>query len=232
MMRVADMRVIEVRVDVGENDIPKVKIGDTAIVEVDAYNKRKFKGIVTQIASTNRGVGGTTQVSSTDVTNYEVRIRLDPSSYQDLMENAKAKSFPFRPGMSASADIQTKTHGDVISVPINSVTTRDKNDTGKVAGNQKKMKKAEAQADDNGQSEVSGDIEDMEEVVFVLQADGTVKRIKVRTDIQDMTHIEVLSGVKEGDQVITGPYTVVSKMLRDGMKVKVVPKEELFEVKK
>jgi HlyD family secretion protein len=96
MMRVADMRVIEVRVDVGENDIPKVKIGDTAIVEVDAYNKRKFKGIVTQIASTNRGVGGTTQVSSTDVTNYEVRIRLDPSSYQDLMENAKAKSFPFR----------------------------------------------------------------------------------------------------------------------------------------
>jgi HlyD family secretion protein len=232
MMRVADMRVIEVRVDVGENDIPKVKIGDTAIVEVDAYNKRKFKGIVTQIASTNRGVGGTTQVSSTDVTNYEVRIRLDPSSYQDLMENAKAKSFPFRPGMSASADIQTKTHGDVITVPINSVTTRDKNDTGKVAGNQKKMKKAEAQADDNGQSEVSGDIEDMEEVVFVLQADGTVKRIKVRTDIQDMTHIEVLSGVKEGDQVITGPYTVVSKMLRDGMKVKVVPKEELFEVKK
>jgi HlyD family secretion protein len=232
MMRVADMRVIEVRVDVGENDIPKVKIGDTAIVEVDAYNKRKFKGIVTQIASTNRGVGGTTQVSSTDVTNYEVRIRLDPSSYQDLMENAKAKSFPFRPGMSASADIQTKTHGDVISVPINSVTTRDKNDTGKVAGNQKKMKKAEAQADDNGQSEVSGDIEDMEEVVFVLQADGTVKRIKVRTDIQDMTHIEVLSGVTEGDQVITGPYTVVSKMLRDGMKVKVVPKEELFEVKK
>jgi HlyD family secretion protein len=232
MMRVADMRVIEVRVDVGENDIPKVKIGDTAIVEVDAYNKRKFKGIVTQIASTNRGVGGTTQVSTTDVTNYEVRIRLDPSSYQDLMENAKAKSFPFRPGMSASADIQTKTHGNVISVPINSVTTRDKNDTGKVAGNEKKMKKAEASADDNGQSEVSGDIEDMEEVVFVLQADGTVKRIKVRTDIQDMTHIEVLSGVKEGDQVITGPYTVVSKMLRDGMKVKVVPKEELFEVKK
>jgi HlyD family secretion protein len=232
MMRVADMRVIEVRVDVGENDIPKVKIGDTAVVEVDAYNKRKFKGIVTQIASTNRGVGGTTQVSTTDVTNYEVRIRLDPSSYQDLMENAKAKSFPFRPGMSASADIQTKTHADVISVPINSVTTRDKNDTGKVAVNEKKAKKVEAAPANNGQDETKGDIEDLEEVVFVLQADGTVKRIKVRTDIQDMTHIEVLSGVKEGDQVVTGPYTVVSKMLRDGMKVKVVPKEELFEVKK
>jgi HlyD family secretion protein len=231
MMRVADMRVIEVRVDVGENDIPKVKIGDTAIVEVDAYNKRKFKGVVTQIASTNRGAGGTTQVSTTDVTNYEVRIRLDPASYQDLMDNAKAKSFPFRPGMSASADIQTKTHADVISVPINSVTTRDKNDTGKVAMNEKKAKKVEAPAN-NGQEEMSGDIEDLEEVVFVLQTDGSVKRVKVRTDIQDMTHIEVLSGVKEGDQVITGPYTIVSKMLRDGMKVKVVPKEELFEVKK
>jgi HlyD family secretion protein len=231
MMRVADMRVIEVRVDVGENDIPKVKIGDTAIVEVDAYNKRKFKGVVTQIASTNRGAGGTTQVSTTDVTNYEVRIRLDPASYQDLMDNAKAKSFPFRPGMSASADIQTKTHADVISVPINSVTTRDKNDTGKVAMNEKKAKKVETPAN-NGQEEMSGDIEDLEEVVFVLQTDGSVKRVKVRTDIQDMTHIEVLSGVKEGDQVITGPYTIVSKMLRDGMKVKVVPKEELFEVKK
>lgn len=231
MMRVADMRVIEVRVDVGENDIPKVKIGDSAIVEVDAYNKRKFRGVVTQIASTNRGAGGTTQVASTDVTNYEVRIRLDPASYQDLMEGVRAKSFPFRPGMSASADIQTKTHADVISVPINSVTTRDKNDTGKVASSEKKMKKAEA-APTDGQEEVKGDVEDLEEVVFVLQADGTVKRVKVRTDIQDMTHIEVLSGVKDGDQVVTGPYTVVSKMLRDGMKVKVVPKEELFEVKK
>ncbi len=231
MMRVADMRVIEVRVDVGENDIPKVKIGDTAVVEVDAYNKRKFKGIVTQIASTNRGVGGTTQVSTTDVTNYEVRIRLDPSSYQDLMENAKAKSFPFRPGMSASADIQTKTHADVLSVPINSVTTRDKNDTGKVSMNEKKVKK-EVTSNTNGQEEMKGDIEDLEEVVFVLQADGTVKKVKVRTDIQDMSHIEVLSGVKDGDQVVTGPYTVVSKMLKDGMKVKVVPKDELFEVKK
>jgi HlyD family secretion protein len=232
MMRVADMRMIEVRVDVGENDIPKVKIGDTAVIEVDAYSKRKFKGLVTQIASTNRGVGGSTQVSSTDVTNYEVRIRLDPSSYQDLFDPTKPKSFPFRPGMSASADIQTKTHADVLSVPINAVTTRDKNDTGKLAFDEKKIKKAEPTKNSNTQEEKKGDIDDMEEVVFVLQADGTVKRINVRTDIQDMSHIEVLSGVKDGDQVVTGPYTVVSKLLREGMKVKVVPKEELFEVKK
>jgi HlyD family secretion protein len=232
MMRVADMRSIEVRVDVGENDIPKVKIGDTAIVEVDAYNKRKFKGVVTQIASTNRGAGGTTQVSSTDVTNYEVRIRLDPASYKDLIDPERPKSFPFRPGMSASADIQTKTHSNVLSVPINAVTTRDKNDTGKVAMLEKKMPKTDASNTSSASEETQGDIDDLEEVVFVVQADNTVKRVNVRTDIQDMNHIEVLSGLKEGDQVVTGPYTIVSKMLREGMKVKVVPKEELFEVKK
>ncbi len=142
MMRIADLRVIEVRVDVGENDIPKVKIGDTAIVDVDAYNNRKFKGVVTQIASTNRGAGGTTTVSSTEVTNYEVRIRLDPSTYQDLMDPAKPKNFPFRPGMSASADIQTKTHAKALGVPINAVTTRDKSDTAKAG---KSGKPAEAQ---------------------------------------------------------------------------------------
>jgi len=230
MMRVADLRVIEVRVDVGENDIPKVKIGDSAIVEVDAYNKRKFKGVVTQIASTNRGIGGSTQVSTTDVTNYEVRIRLDASSYQDLIDPSKPKNFPFRPGMSASADIQTKTHVNVLAVPINAVTTRDKGDTGIVAV---KEKKEEMKSDEkNEQEEMNAVADEPEEVVFILQSDNTVKRVAVRTDIQDMSHIEVLSGLKEGDQVITGPYPVVSKLLRNGMKVKVVPKEELFEVKK
>lgn len=230
MMRIADMRVIEVRVDVGENDVPKVTIGDTALVEVDAYNKRKFKGVVTQIASTNRGVNGATTTSSTDVTNYEVRIRLDPATYADLID-PKGKSFPFRPGMSASADIQTNTHTNVLAVPINSVTTRDKNDTAKAGP---KTKATTAAAPSNGAEETSSssNIDDLDEVVFVLQADGTVKRVKVRTDIQDMNYIEVLSGVKKGDKVVTGPYTVVSKMLREGMKVKVVPKEELFEVKK
>jgi HlyD family secretion protein len=117
-------------------------------------------------------------------------------------------------------------------VPINAVTTRDKSDTGKVAFDEKKIKKEEPASNNNNQGEPKGDVDDMEEVIFVLQADGTVKRIKVRTDIQDMSHIEVLSGVKEGDEVVTGPYTVVSKLLREGMKVKVVPKEQLFEVKK
>ena len=239
MMRIADLRVIEVRVDVGENDIPKVKIGDSAVVEVDAYNNRKFKGVVTQIASTNRGAGGTTTVSSTDVTNYEVRIRLDPSSYLDLMNPERPKSFPFRPGMSASADIQTKTHAKALGIPINSVTTRDKTDTAKDKTNTAKSGKsgkpaeaAPAQKTASTSGEPVSNTDEIQEVVFILQKDGTVKQVSVRTDIQDMNYIEVLSGIKEGDEVITGPYTVVSKLLRDGMKVKVVPKEELFEVKK
>jgi HlyD family secretion protein len=232
MMRIADMRVIEVRVDVGENDIPKVTIGDTALVEVDAYNKRKFKGVVTQISSTSRGTGGAVSTSSSDVTNYEVRIRLIPASYADLIEPTKPKSFPFRPGMSANADIQTNTHANVISVPINAVTTRDRSDTAAVGKEVKKEKKAGPPEETAGPEVTFKDIDALDEVVFVLQKDGTVKRVKVKTAIQDINNIEVLDGIKEGDEVIVGPYSVVSKTLRTGMKVTVVKKEELFEVKK
>lgn len=218
MLRVADLNIIEVRVDVGENDIPKVHLGDSALVEVDAYNKRKFKGIVTKIASssTTASQGAT----GTEVTNYKVHIRLLQESYKDLIDPAKSKSFPFRPGMNASADIQTKTHANVLAAPINAVTTRNVNDasTNKNDGN-------EAPAN-------SGTDEELDEIVFVLQKDGTVKKVKVRTDIQDINYIEVLSGLKEGDEVITGPYNVVSKSLKEGDKVKVVPKEQLFSDKK
>lgn len=236
MMRIADMRVIEVRVDVGENDIPKVSIGDTALIEVDAYNKRKFTGTVTQISSSSRATGGAAAAavsSSTDVTNYEVRIRLIPSSYADLISDDKKQSFPFRPGMSANADIQTRTHTNVVAVPINAVTTRDKSDTLAVGKNdQQSDKSAKAEDVPVGGEEPIKDVDALEEVVFVLQKDGTVKRVKVKTDIQDINYIEVKEGLKLGDEVIVGPYTTVSKTLKSGMKVNVVKKEELFEVKK
>lgn len=232
MMRIADMRTIEVRVDVGENDIPKVSYGDTALVEVDAYSDRKFKGIVTQIASTNRGAGGTVATSANDVTNYEVRIRLLPESYADLIDPAKPRNFPFRPGMSASADIQTNTHANVLAVPINAVTTRDKSDT--LSAGEEKVSKKEKKSTEPvaGEPVKVGNVDDMEAVVFVLQSDGKVRRVRVKTDIQDISHIEVVDGLKEGDQVVTGPYAIVSKTLKNGMVVKVVPKEELFEQKK
>jgi HlyD family secretion protein len=232
MMRIADMRIIEVRVDVGENDIPKVSIGDTALVEVDAYNKRKFKGLVTQISSTSRGTGGVITTSANDATNYEVRIRLLQSSYQDLLDPKNSRSFPFRPGMSANADIQTNTHSSVIAVPINAVTTRDKSDTAAVGSKDLVKKKEDKPAEDGAEQSAVKNIDELDEVVFVLQKDGTVKRVKVKTDIQDINYIEILDGIKEGDEVIVGPYTVVSKTLRQGMKVKVVKKEELFEEKK
>ncbi|MFN6374021.1 MAG: efflux RND transporter periplasmic adaptor subunit [Chitinophagia bacterium] len=232
MLRIADMRVIEVRVDVGENDIPKVKIGDSAIVEVDAYNKRKFKGVVTQISSTSRGTGGAVVTTSNDVTNYEVRIRLNPASYADLLSSGNKKSFPFRPGMSANADIQTKTHANVLSVPINAVSTRDQSDTAAAGKEVKESKKSSMPETEAGATAPIKDLDRMDEVVFVLQKDGTVKRVKVRTDIQDMNDIEIIEGLKEGDEVVVGPYTVVSKTLRTGTKVTVVKKEELFEVKK
>ncbi|HVV05905.1 MAG TPA: efflux RND transporter periplasmic adaptor subunit, partial [Puia sp.] len=138
MMRVADMSKIEAIVDVGENDIPKVHVGDSAFIEVDAYNNRKFRGYVTQIASSSSAAGGSTStVSTNDVTNYKVHIRLSPDSYKDLIDPTRPKYFPFRPGMSASADIQTRTHMHVLSVPINAVSTREKNSDKSVQGDKK-----------------------------------------------------------------------------------------------
>lgn len=233
MMRIADMDKIEVRVEVGENDIPKVHLGDSALVEIDAYNDRKFKGIVTQIASSSKALSSATATAVTnDVTNYEVRIRLLKESYQDLIDPSRPKNFPFRPGMSASADIQTKRKMDVLAVPINAVTTREK-DSDK-AVNETRTSTAESGSNNNEQQENRRSIStELDEVVFVLQADKTtVKRVKVRTDIQDITYIEILSGLKEGDEVVTGPYSLVSKTLKNNDKVKVVKKEELFETKK
>ena len=232
MMRVADMSKIEIRVDVGENDIPKVHLGDSALIEVDAYNKRKFKGIVTQIASSNKGAASQLASSSsvsTDVTNYEVRIRLLTESYKDLIDPAKPKSFPFRPGMSASADIQTKRHENRLSVPINAVTTREKG-TDKVAAG--KEASASGPGDQNSNPDQKAASTDLDEVVFVLQPDKKVKKVVVKTDIQDINNIEITNGLKEGDMIITGPYGTISKILKDGTIVNVVDKDKIFETKK
>lgn len=229
MMTVADMSVLEVRVDVGENDIVKVSIGDSADVEVDAYNNRKFKGIVTQIASSIKS-SLTSAATSNDVTNYEVRIRLDHGSYQDLIDPAKPKKFPFRPGMNASADIKTRRKDNVLAVPITAVNARVKGSDQSIAD--KKQEASVGKEDGNEDNMTNTTISDeLEEVVFVLQKDGTVKKMIVKSGIQDLNYIEIMSGLSGGEEVVIGPYTAVSKTLKDGAKVTVVPKDKLFEKK-
>ena len=222
MLRIADMAKIEIRVDVSESDIPKVHLGDSALVTVDAYSDRKFKGLVTQIASSNNGAAAQAALSntSTDVTNYKVYVRLLPQSYSDLLGKGV---YPFRPGMSASADIQTKTHANVLSVPINAVTTRDKNDT--LSGKNKS-------AEELALAKANTSLDDLEVIVFLIDKDATVKKATVKTSIQDINYIEITEGLKEGDEVVTGPYDVVSKLLKVKDKVKVVDKKDLFEKKK
>ncbi len=216
MLRIADMDRIEIRVDVGENDVPKVKLGDSALIDIDAYADRRFKGIVTQIASSNNGAAGQSGLgaAATDVTQYKVYVRLLKESYTDLLGKG---SFPFRPGMSANVDIQTHVKPNVLTVPINAVTTREKPDS--VVAQLKKSA--------NGNQ-----IDDLDVVVFVKDSANTVRIVKVKTGIQDINNIEIFSGLKPGDQVITGPYDAVSKTLKDKDVVKVVDKKELFEVKK
>ncbi len=220
ILRIANMDKIEVRVDVGENDIPKVKLGDSALVTIDAYSDRKFKGLVTQIASSNNGASSQSALAATtnDVTQYKVYVRLLPESYKDLLGKG---IFPFRPGMSATADIQTKTQMNVLSVPINAVTTRDKNDI--------VVNKEDKEATDINAPAPS--LDDLDVVVFVLGADGKVKKVPVKTGIQDINYIEITEGLKEGDEVVTGPYDIVSKTLKDSIEVKKVDKKELFEKK-
>jgi len=218
MLRIADMSSMEIRVDVGENDIPKVKIGDSANIEVDAYGTRKFRGLVTQIASSNTGAASQTALSSgTDVTQYKVYIRLLVESYADLINKS---TFPFRPGMTATADIETNTHNNVLSVPINAVTTREINDG---MEKQEIIKKGNEVKQDKVIKE-----EDLDVIVFVLGKDNKVKKVKVKTAIQDINYIEITEGLDEGADVVTGPYEVVSKTLSNDMEVKKTDKKELF----
>ncbi len=223
MMTVADMSVIEVRVDVGENDIVKIHIGDSADVEVDAYSKRKFKGVVTKIASSTKS--GSALASANDVTNYEVRIRLDKSSYEDLL----GQRFPFRPGMNASADIKTRRVENVLAVPIAAVTARLKGGDETLADKKKEQTEAKGM-DQNAEEDMNG--MDLEEVVFVVQPDGTVKKVVVTTGVQDINYIQVLSGLKGNEEVVVAPFASLSKTLKNGTKVNVVPKEQLYEKKK
>ena len=204
ILRVANLNNMEVEVDVNENDIVKIKVGDEAKVEVDAYLKKQFKGIVTSISNS-----ASTALTADQVTNFKVKIRILKESYQDLLEGKPASYSPFRPGMTATVDIVTKTKTNVLAVPISSVVV--KSDTTAV-------KESKVDVAEPTEKEPIPKIDKKLECVFVKVGDKAKIRI-IKTGIQDDTNIEVISGLKKGDVVITGPYTTVSKELNSGDKV-------------
>lgn len=204
IVRVANLNNMEVVVDVNENDIIKVSLRDTTIVEVDAYPKKKFKGIVTEIANSSKTQGGADQV-----TNFEVKVRILEESYRDLLAGKPKSYSPFRPGMTASVDIITNRKDDVLAVPISAVVM--KNDT--VA------KKKSYKRKDRNKKPTKKELKKKNDALFecVFVADGKKARLKkISTGIQDDTYIEILSGIDENSKVITGPYNLVTKKLKAG----------------
>ncbi|MFN8309902.1 MAG: efflux RND transporter periplasmic adaptor subunit [Chitinophagales bacterium] len=217
LIRIADLQHMQAQVDVNENDVLRVKIGDTAEVEVDAYLDKKFKGIVSEIAYSS--TTATAIVSTSQATNFTVKVKLVRDSYAELVDPEHGHAYPFRPGMSATVDIKTRAKENVLTVPIQSVTTREEKDLkpeGAVADKKKKDPD-----EDSGKK-------DMKEIVFVVDH-NVVKAIPVKTGIQDATYIEVTSGVTEGMNVIKAPFKLISKSLKPEDVVEVVSEKELFK---
>jgi HlyD family secretion protein len=220
LMRVANLNSMEAVVSVNENDIVRVSLGDTSLIEIDAYLNRKFKGLVTEIATS----ADVTGVSADQVTNFEVKIRLLKESYQDLIPESQPSYSPFRPGMSTTVEIQTEIQKDILTVPIQAVTTRS-DSTGKSV-HQKKNQDMNAAKKDQSE-EVNTDIN---EYVF-LYDDGKAKMVSVKSGIQDNTNIQILEGLEEGQEIIIGPYRAVSRTLKNDEAVEKVDKDKLFDKK-
>lgn len=204
MMRIANLSSMEVQVDVSENDILKVSLNDETDIEVDAYLGRKFKGKVTEIANSASNVSASGVSLNTDqVTNFVVKIRVDPASYAELIK--PGQHYPFRPGMSASVDIYTNTADSTLSIPLIAVTTREEEDKDK--DKKPETKEVSKKDDDN-----------IREIVFVVTGD-TVGVREVKTGIQDNDYIEITNGLQEGETVVTGPYSAVARKLKGGSRI-------------
>ena len=205
ILRIADLNEMEVQVEVTENDLPRISVGQSVDIEIDAYMDRKFKGIVVEIAHTANNLissgAGTIILTSDQVTNFVVTIDIDAASYQDLV--SASKPYPFRPGMSASVSIFTKTAESVVSVPIQTVTARDREEL-------EKDKKETAKQVKNSKDD------ELIEIVFVIKDGNKVEVREVKTGIQNDDYIEIRSGINAGEEVVIGPYAAVSRKLEDG----------------
>lgn len=221
ILRLANLNEMEVSVEVNENDIIKVHKNDTALIEVDAYMDKKFKGIVTEIANSSNSTG----ISVDQVTNFIVKIRMIRESYAHLIN--EKNPVPFRPGMSASVDIQTTRVYNVITVPIQAVTTRNKDSVNVMSEDRDRNFEVK---NDNEDKAIEKE-EEIKELIFVL-VDGMAKQREIKTGIQDNDYIEIKTGIKKGEEIISGPYSAVSKTLKEGTKVKLVKKEDLYKQEK
>ena len=220
MMRIANLNHMEVMVEVNENDIVRVSNNDTAVIEVDAYLGEEFMGVVTEIANS----ANVANIAADQVTNFDVKILILPESYHHLMPENPDGRFPFLPGMSATVDIRTNTKQDILTVPIQAVTTRSDS-----------VMLAHAGA--NGNNVAPQDAEEVtgagrrtgvNEVVFVLAEDNTVQLRRVSTGIQDNNFIEITGGLQEGDRVVSAPYSAITRLLSPGSRVNVVDRQQLF----
>ena len=204
LMSIADLTQMEIQVDVSENDVLRIDVGDTANIEVDAYLNRKFKGVVFQIAN-SAGSGSVLSAVSDQATNFKVKIYLLPESYADLMKESNGK-YPFYPGMSATVEIKTDVQRNILSIPIQAITTRE--DT----------------TDTNKDKKIN-------EIVYVLDGEKA-KEVIVTSGLQDDNFIQIKTGLTEGEKVISGPYNTITNVLKDGDMVKVEEEKDEKEDKK
>lgn len=218
IMRISNLNSMEVNVDVNENDINRVNVGDSAVIEVDAFEDKKFKGVVTEIASSSKDVGTATAAVSTDqVTNFVVKVRIAADSYSGVKGGAKDLPSPFRPGLSATVDIESSSVKG-LSVPIQAVFTK----------NADKDNKDAKDNDANAQKQKSKLNDKTVKQYVYTYADGKVKQVEVVTGIQNDQYIEIKKGLKAGTEVVSGPYSAIQNKLKDGMKVEKTTKDQLF----
>lgn len=210
IMTISDLSKMDVNVDVNENDINRISLGDSSKIEVDAFLGKKFTGVVTEIGSSANVVG----TSADQVTNFTVKVRINPDSYAALLKKTADNPSPFRPGLTATVDISTNS-AKALSVPIQSVTTRE----------EKKENNGPPKADEDKSKPQISPV--AKEYVFVLNA-GKLKQVQVTTGIQNDSYIQILSGLKGGEEVVSAPYSAISKTLSDGQAVQKVDKSKLF----
>ena len=217
IMRISNLTSMEVNVDVNENDINRVNVGDSAVIEVDAFEDKKFKGVVTEIASSSKDVGTAAATASTDqVTNFVVKVRIAADSYSGVKGGAKDLPSPFRPGLSATVDIESSSVTS-LSVPIQSVFTKGGKDEGDAKNPDANADKQKTKLNDKT----------IKQYVYTY-AEGKVKQVEVVTGIQNDQYIQIKKGLKAGTEVVSGPYSAIQNKLKDGMKVEKTTKDKLF----